>query len=173
MRLLSGRSPVIPRTRTQMYELIDEPERPDSESQLRRTVGGMWAVVPSAWRVAVQRATPSSMLPPGSLVPGPPGGRASEAAVRIILDRLGWGQGRQRVLLVGGSDSNSVPVVEEEPTAPSPPPLSVRAGTRLLLRPVQAQRLQARSRFVAEALSVGESAADVPAAIVEAVLLPP
>ena len=143
----------------------DELERPDSESLLRQTVGGMWAAVPSAWRAAVQRALPSSMWPPGSLVPSHPDWRDSEAAVHIILDRLGWGQGRQRVLLVGGSDSSSM---EEEPTAQSPLPLSVRAGTRLLLGSMQAQRLQARSRFVVGALTAGGGAADVSAAAVDA-----
>ena len=143
----------------------DELQRPVSEFQLRHTVDGMWEAVPSSWRKVVMRALPSPMTLPEPLVPGPPDWRDSEAAVRIILDRLGWGQGKQRVLLAGGSDSNSV---EEEPMAPSPPPLTVRAGTRLLLGPVQAQRLQARSRFVAGALTAGEGAAEVPAATVEA-----
>ena len=81
----------------------------------------------------------------GLWFPAPPTGvtRRPQCAsfLTVLVD---WVQGRQRVLLVGGSGSNSV---EEEPTAPSPPPLSVRARTRLLLGQVQAQRLQARTQF--------------------------
>ena len=47
---------------------------------------------------------------------------------------MGWGHARQRVLLIGDSNGSSA---EEEQAAPSLPPLSVRAGTRLFLGPVQ------------------------------------
>ena len=144
----------------------DNLDRPDSETQLRRTVDGMWAAIPAAWCQAVQHAMPSRLFPPGNLVPSPPDWRDSEAAVCIILSRLGWGKGRQRVLLAGGSDSNSG---EEDPSALALPALSVRAGTRLLLEPVQAQRRLARTRFVLGAWSA-ESAADVPAATAETAL---
>ena len=142
----------------------DELQRPDSASQLRRTVSGMWAAIPSDWSMAVLHAMPSRLAPLGTLVPGLPDWRNSEGAVRIILDRLGWGHGRQRVLLVGDGDSSSV---QEEQAAQTPPPLSVRAGTRLLLGSVQAQRRLAWTRFVVGAFSA-EDAADVPAATVEA-----
>ena len=111
----------------------------------------MWEAITSAWSQAVVHAMPSRQAPLGTLVAGPPDWRNSEGAVRIILDRLGWGHGRRRVLLVGDSDSSSL---EEEQAAPTPPSLSVRAGTRLLLGPVQAHRRRlARIRFVIGAFS--------------------
>ena len=78
------------------------------------------------------------------------------AAVDLILSRLGWRQGDQRVSLVGGGDCGN---------GAAPIPLTVRSATQLLMPPILELRQQARQRFVQWAMSEGSldivAAADV------------
>ena len=73
-------------------------------SDLFRMVDGLWQAIPRAWRTAVFQSTPTAEnTQEKTLVPGPPDWHASEAAVRLILNRLGWRRGDQRVYLLGSN----------------------------------------------------------------------
>jgi hypothetical protein len=120
----------------------------------------MWHAVPAAWRTAAFLSSPSAQADGRKLLPGTPTwSPPSAAAIGLILSRLGWRQGDQRVSLVGGGDYGN---------GAAPVPLTVRSATQLLMPPVLELRQQARQRFVHRALSEGSSdtvaAADVTSA---------
>ena len=117
---------------------------PDA-SELFRMVNSLWEAIPHAWRTAAFQSTPTARnTREKTLVPGPPDWHASEAAIRLILNRLGWRRGDQRVYLMGSNTA-------EESQASLP--LSVRSGTQLLMGPTLSLRQAARSHFVKRALS--------------------